>query len=632
MSQQPFQTEVSQLLQLIIHSLYSQKEIFLRELISNASDALDKLRYTTLTDSKMKSFDFDPKVDISFTEGDKPSLTITDSGIGMSKKELQENLGTIAKSGTKNFLSKLTGDAKKDSNLIGQFGVGFYSCFMVADKVEVSSKKAGAKEAWKWVSDGKSGFEITKDVKEINGTTITLHLNDEGKEFSSRWKIENLITKYSDHIDFPIFLTFEDVDYDKEGKEKSRKSKTEQINKAKAFWSRSKNELKKKEYIEFYKTLSHDNDEPTDWIHFKAEGNLEFTILFYIPKKASPDLFRADYQSHVKLYVNRVFITDDDKELLPSWLRFLRGIIDSSDLPLNVSREILQQNRIMAKIKSNSVKKVISKLNELAKDKKKYDPFYKEFGRLLKEGVYQDFENKDSLTELLRFKSTLEDGYTSLKDYVSRMQTDQKSIYYITGENETSLRKSPLLEMYAEKGIEVLILDDEIDEIIIPSIPKYDEKDLKSVNRSGAADELDDKNQEKQKDKEKTLKPTIKKIKDFLGEKVKDVKISNRLSGSPSCIVADENDPTAQMQEIMRSMGQMDMPDIKPILEINPDHEIVKKLATMRKGKSFENAALLLFEQAIIQEGGKLKDPSGFVKRLNEVLSFFSKDKFLKKD
>ena len=621
MSQQPFQTEVSQLLQLIIHSLYSQKEIFLRELISNASDALDKLRYTTLTDSKMKSFDFDPKVDITFTEGDKPSLTITDSGIGMSKKDLQENLGTIAKSGTKNFLSKLTGDAKKDSNLIGQFGVGFYSCFMVADKVEVSSKKAGAKEAWKWVSDGKSGFEITKDVKEINGTTITLHLNDEGKEFSNRWKIENLITKYSDHIDFPIFLTFEDVDYDKEGKEKSRQSKTEQINKAKAFWSRSKNELKKKEYIEFYKTLSHDNGEPTDWIHFKAEGNLEFTILFYIPKKASPDLFRADYQSHVKLYVNRVFITDDDKELLPSWLRFLRGIIDSSDLPLNVSREILQQNRIMAKIKSNSVKKVISKLNELAKDKKKYDPFYKEFGRLLKEGVYQDFENKDSLTELLRFKSTLEDGYTSLKDYVSRMQTDQKSIYYITGENETSLRNSPLLEMYAEKGIEVLILDDEIDEIIIPSIPKYDEKDLKSVNRSGAADELDDKNQEKQKDKEKTLKPTIKKIKDFLGEKVKDVKISNRLSGSPSCIVADENDPTAQMQEIMRSMGQMDMPDIKPILEINPDHEIVKKLATMRKGKSFENAALLLFEQAIIQEGGKLKDPSGFVKRLNDVLA-----------
>ena len=617
MSQQPFQTEVSQLLQLIIHSLYSQKEIFLRELISNSSDALDKLRYITLTDSKMKSFSFDPKINIEFSEGDNPTLTLSDSGIGMSKKDLKDNLGTIAKSGTKNFLSKLTGDAKKDSNLIGQFGVGFYSCFMVANKVEVSSKKAGSKESWKWISDGKSGFEIEKDVKKQNGTTITLHLNDEGKEFASKWKVESLITKYSDHIDFPIYLTSDDIDYDKDGKEKSRKPKTEQINKAKAFWSRSKNELKDKDYIEFYKSLSNDNDDPTDWIHFKAEGNLEFTILFYLPKKASPDLFRADYQSNVKLYVNRVFITDDDKELLPSWLRFLKGIIDSSDLPLNVSREILQQNRIMAKIKSNSVKKVISKLNDLTKNKEKYGIFYDEFGRLLKEGIYQDFENKDALTELLRFKSTHEEGYTSLKDYLGRMLTDQKSIYYITGQNEESLRKSPLLEMYAEKGIEVLILDDEIDEIIIPSIPKYEEKELKSVNRSGAADELE---KDSNKDKEKSLKPIIKKMKDYLGDKVKDIKISNRLSGSPSCIVADENDPTAQMQEIMKSMGQMDMPNIKPILEINPDHEIVKKLKSMRKGKAFENISLLLYEQAIIQEGGKLEDPSEFVKRLNSVL------------
>ncbi len=617
MSQQPFQTEVSQLLQLIIHSLYSQKEIFLRELISNSSDALDKLRYVTLTDPKMKSLKFSPKINIEFSEGDNATLILSDTGIGMSKKDLQDNLGTIAKSGTKNFLSNLTGDAKKDSNLIGQFGVGFYSCFMVADKVEVNSKKAGSKEAWKWVSDGKSGFEISKDVKEKNGTTITLHLNDEGKEFASKWKIESLITKYSDHIDFPIYLTSDDIDYDKDGKEKSRKEKTEQINKAKAFWSRSKNELKDKDYIEFYKSFSHDSDDPTNWIHFQAEGNLEFTILFYIPKKASPDLFRADYQSNVKLYVNRVFITDDDKELLPSWLRFLKGIIDSSDLPLNVSREILQQNRIMAKIKSNSVKKVISKLNDLAKNKEEYNEFYSEFGRLLKEGVYQDFENKDALTDLLRFKSTHEEGYTSLKDYVGRMLTDQKSIYYITGQNEESLRKSPLLEMYAEKSIEVLILDDEIDEIIIPSIPKYEEKELKSVNRSGAADEL---KKDTDKDKLKTLKPIIKKMKDCLGDKVKDIKISNRLSGSPSCIVADENDPTAQMQEMMKSMGQMDMPNIKPILEINPDHEIVKKLKSMRKGKAFENISLLLYEQAVIQEGGKLEDPSEFVKRLNSVL------------
>ena len=618
MSQHTFQTEVSQLLHLIIHSLYSRKEIFLRELISNSSDALDKLRYLTLTNDTFKSFAFDPKVNLEFADGDNPTLTISDSGIGMSKKDLQDNLGTIARSGTKNFLSKLSGDAKQDSNLIGEFGVGFYSCFMVADKIDVSSKKAGNKEAWKWISDGKSGYEIFKDVRKEVGTTITLHLSDEGKEFANRWKIENLVKKYSDHIDFPIFLTFDEIDYDKEGKEKSRKSKTEQINDAKAFWTRSKNDLKSKDYKEFYKNLSFDSEDPFDWIHFKAEGSLEFTILLYIPKKAPLDIYRADYQSGVKLYVNRVFITDDDKELLPTWLRFVRGIIDSSDLPLNVSREILQQNRIMNKIKSNSVKKILDKLNSLAKDKKKYSEFYNEFGRLLKEGVYQEFEHKEALTELLRFKSTNEDGYVSLREYVDRMVTDQKSIYYITGQNEISLRESPLLEMYADKNMEVLLLDDEIDEIIIPSVPKYDEKELKSVNRSGAADEL---SEESDKDRAKELKPLIKRIKKILGDKVKDVKISNRLSDSPSCIVTDENDPTAQMQEIMRSMGQVDMPNIRPILEINPDHEIVKKLKTKPKGKSFENISLLLYEQALIQEGGKLENPSEFVKRLNSIMA-----------
>ena len=618
MSQHTFQTEVSQLLHLIIHSLYSRKEIFLRELISNSSDALDKLRYLTLTNDTFKSFAFDPKVNLEFADGDNPTLTISDSGIGMSKKDLQDNLGTIARSGTKNFLSKLSGDAKQDSNLIGEFGVGFYSCFMVADKIEVSSKKAGNKEAWKWISDGKSGYEISKDVRKEAGTTITLHLSDEGKEFANRWKIENLVKKYSDHIDFPIFLTFDEIDYDKEGKEKSRKSKTEQINDAKAFWTRSKNDLKSKDYKEFYKNLSFDSEDPFDWIHFKAEGSLEFTILLYIPKKAPLDIYRADYQSGVKLYVNRVFITDDEKELLPTWLRFVRGIIDSSDLPLNVSREILQQNRIMNKIKSNSVKKILDKLNSLAKDKKKYSEFYNEFGRLLKEGVYQEFEHKEALTELLRFKSTNEDGYVSLREYVDRMVTDQKSIYYITGQNEISLRESPLLEMYAEKNMEVLLLDDEIDEIIISSVPKYDEKELKSVNRSGAADEIAE---ESDKDRAKELKPLIKRIKKILGDKVKDVKISNRLSDSPSCIVTDENDPTAQMQEIMRSMGQVDMPNIRPILEINPDHEIVKKLKTKPKGKSFENISLLLYEQALIQEGGKLENPSEFVKRLNSIMA-----------
>ena len=617
MAQQNFQTEVSQLLHLIIHSLYSQKEIFLRELISNSSDALDKLKYLTLTQDDFKSMKFEPKVELSFEEGDSPTLTIRDTGIGMSKKDLKDNLGTIARSGTKNFLSKMSGDAKKDSNLIGQFGVGFYSCFMVSDKVEVISKKAGQKQANKWISDGKSGFEIVSDKTEEIGTTIILHLNDEGKEFASRWKIQSTVKKYSDHIDFPIFLSFEETEYDDEGKEKGKTPKTEQVNDATAFWKRPKNELKKKDYNEFYKTLSYDTDDALDWIHSTAEGTLEFTVLFFIPKKAPADIYRADYQPGVKLYVNRVFITDDEKELLPTWLRFVKGVIDSSDLPLNVSREILQQNRIMAKIKSNSVKKVLDKLKTISKNKDKYEGFYNEFGRLLKEGVYQEFEHKEALTELLRFKSTKEDGYVSLQDYVDRMDSDQNSIYYITGTNESALRDSPLLEMYKEKNIEVLILDDEIDEIIMPSIPTYKEKDLKSVNRSGAADDL---KKESDKDKEKEVKPLIKKIKSILGDKVKDVKPSNRLSDSPSCIVADENDPTAQMQEIMRATGQVGMPEIKPILEINPNHDIIKKLVGMRKGKFFDDSVLLLYEQALLQEGVKLENPAGFVKRLNKLM------------
>ena len=618
MSQHTFQTEVSQLLHLIIHSLYSHKEIFLRELISNSSDALDKLRYLTLTKDEYKSLSFEPKLNLEFKEGDNPTITITDSGIGMSKKELQDNLGTIARSGTKSFLTKLSGDAKKDSQLIGQFGVGFYSSFMVADRVDVVSKKAGNKEAWKWTSDGQSGFEIVKDVKKDNGTVITLYLNEEGKEFASRWQIESLVKKYSDHIDFPIFLTYSEIDYDKDGNEKSRNLKTDQINDAKAFWTRSKNDLKNKDYREFYKSMANDMEDPYDWIHFRAEGSLEFTILFYIPKNASPDIYRADYQSGVKLYVNRVFITDDDKELLPTWLRFVKGIIDSSDLPLNVSREILQQNRIMAKIRSNSVKKILDKLKTIAGDKEKYAQFYEQYGRLIKEGVYQDFEHKEALTDLLRFNSTKEEGLVSLREYTGRMREEQKSIYYITGQNQISLQNSPLLEMYDKKDIEVLILDDEIDEIIITGVPKYDDKELKSVNRSGAADDFSD---DSDKDTQKSLKPVLKKIKKLLGEKVKDVKVSNRLNDSPSCIVADENDPTAQMQEMMRSMGQPDMPQIMPILEINPSHEIVLKLKEKTKQKSFDNVALLLYEQALIQEGVKLEDPAGFVKRLNSVIA-----------
>ena len=617
MSQHSFQTEVSQLLNLIIHSLYSHKEIFLRELISNASDALDKLRYLTLTNDDFKSLNFDPKVSMEFVDGDNPTLTISDTGIGMSKKELEDNLGTIARSGTKNFLSKMSGDAQKDAQLIGQFGVGFYSSFMVADHVDVVSRKAGNKEAWKWSSDGKSGFEIVKDVKKDNGTVITLYLNDEGKEFANRWQIENLVKKYSDHIDFPIFLTYPDIEYDDEGKEKSRTSKTDQVNNAKAFWTRSPKEVKKKEYKEFYKSLSNTMDDPFEWVHYRAEGSLEYTILFFIPSKASPDIYRADYQSGVKLYVNRVFITDDDKELLPPWMRFVKGIIDSSDLPLNVSREILQQNRVMANIRSNSVKKVLDKLQTVAKNKEKFAEFYEQYGRLIKEGVYQDFEHKDALTDLLRYESTKEDGLVSLKEYVDRMKDDQKSIYYITGQNQISLRNSPLLEMYEKKGIEVLILDDEIDEIVISSVPKYDEKELKSVNRSGAADDF---SEDKDKNKEEALKPVLKKIKKILGDRVKDVKVSSRLSDSPSCVVVDENDPTAQMQEMMRSMGQAELPDVKPILEVNPNHKIIKKLKDKIKQKSFNDIAFLLYEQALIQEGVKLDNPAEFTERLNKVI------------
>ena len=618
MSQHSFQTEVGQLLHLITHSLYTNKEIFLRELISNASDALDKMRYLTLTNDDFKSLSFDPKINIEFKDGDNPTLTLTDTGIGMSQQDLEENLGTIARSGTKNFMENMSGNEKKDSQLIGQFGVGFYSCFMVADKVDVSTKKAGEDEAWLWTSDGQSGYEMSKEVRKEPGTTITLHLNEDGKEFASRWRVENLVKKYSDHIDFPIFLTYDEIDYDKDGKEKSSKSKTDQINDAKAFWTRAKSDLKKKDYIEFYKSLSYDTEDPFDWIHTKAEGNLEYTLLFYIPKTASPDIYRTDYQTGVKLYVNRVFITDDEKELLPTWLRFVKGVIDSSDLPLNISREILQQNRIMSKIKSNAVKKILNKLKKIAKDKDKYATFFDQFGRLIKEGVYQDFDHKDALTDLLRFKSTKEAGLVSLKEYVDRMDSDQKSIFYITGQQESSLRNSPLLEIYDKKDIEVLILDDEIDEIIISSVPNYDEKDLKSVNRSGAADDI---SEDADKDSEKSTKPVLKKIKKVLGDKVKDVKVSSRLSDSPSCIVADENDPTAQMQEIMKSMGQTGMPEIKPILEINPNHEIVEKLKSMTRQKGFDDIALLLYEQALIQEGVTLEDPAGFVNRLNKAIS-----------
>ncbi len=617
MSKHQFQTEVTQLLHLIIHSLYSHKEIFLREVVSNSSDALDKLKYLTITDDAFKSMKFDPKINISFAEGDEKRIEISDNGIGMNEEDLVENLGTIARSGTKSFLSNLTGDDKKDSNLIGQFGVGFYSSFMVADKVEVVTRKAGEEEAYRWVSDGKGDYEISKDVRGEQGTTVILHLNENGNEFANRWQIQETIKKYSNHIAFPIFLHYMDTEYDKDGKEKGKTPKTDQINAASAFWKRPKSEVKKKEYSEFYKSISNDFDDPLHYVHTQAEGTLDYTTLFFIPKKAPMDLYYAEYKPGVKLYVKRVFITDDDKELLPTWLRFVKGVIDSEDLPLNVSREILQQNRILAKIKNNSVKKIISELKDMTKDSKNYLEFWKEFGRPIKEGVYQDHENKEALLDLMRFKSVKSDGYTSFADYVDGMKEDQKHIYFITGENEEALRYSPLLELYKNKDMDVLILDDEIDDIIMTSIPKYKEWDLKSVNRSDAAEEL--KSDEDKKD-EDDLKPVIKKIKKVLGDKVKDVVASTRLSDSPSCIVADSNDPTAQVQEMLKAMGQAPTEDIKPILEINPKHPIVKKLTDMRKTKAFDDTCFLLLEQALLIEGVKLENPADFVKRMNAVM------------
>ncbi len=619
MSNHKFQTEVSQLLHLIIHSLYSHKEIFLRELISNSSDALDKLKYLTLTDDTFKSLEFTAQVNINFNEKDK-TLTISDSGIGMNKDDLKDNLGTIARSGTKNFVEILTGDSKKDSNLIGQFGVGFYSSYMVADKVEVISKKAGENTAFKWTSDGKSGYKIEDAEKDTFGTDIILQLNEEGEKYLNRWEIQNIVKKYSNHIPFPIYLHWEEITTKGEGDKKKEKkeNKTEQINAGSAFWKKSKGSLKEKDYNQFYQSIAVDYEDPILHIHTQAEGTLDYTTLFYVPKNAPFDLFNPDFQPGVKLYVKRVFITDNDKELMPTYLRFIRGVIDSEDLPLNVSREILQKNRVLAKIKNNSVKKILSELLKYSEDKKKYTDFIDKFGIPIKEGLYQDHDNRDDLLELVRFKSTTEDGYVSLAEYASRIKTDQKVIYYIVGDDEATLKNSPLLEMYNEKEIEVLIMDQDIDEFVIPTINKYKEHDLKSVNFSDAAEEL---KTDEDKKEETNIKPLLKKMKKVLGEQVKDVTASSRLKDSPSCIVADSNDPTAKMQELMRAMGQPGQQDIKPILEINPSHAIIIKLKNMKKSKSFDDISQLLLDQAVLLEGAKLKNPTDFVDRLNTILT-----------
>lgn len=658
MAKHEFQTEVNQLLKLIIHSLYSNKDIFLREIVSNGSDALDKLKYLTVSDEAYKSIKFEPRIDITFDENAN-LLAVQDSGIGMNEEDLNNNLGTIARSGTKAFMEALTAEAAKDSALIGQFGVGFYSAFMAAKKIDVYTRKAaGDGKIWHWSSDGSNSYDIDEiaadsvtakkygfDKAELSGSVIEMHLNDDSKEFASRWKIEELIKKYSDHIAFPIYLHYEQKKYDDKGKVTGSENKVDQVNSASALWKRSKSELKEADYNEFYKTIGHDGQDPLHYVHTHAEGTQEYTTLFFVPQSAPFDMYQADYKSGVKLYVKRVFITDDDRELLPSYLRFVRGIIDSEDLPLNVSREILQQNRILETIKSASVKKLLSEFKKMGEaadkaraveeakrtddDKKaieKWGKFVKNFNRPMKEGLYSDYANRDEIAEIVRFKSTDESGkgegnYTSFADYVQRMKPDQKAIFYISGSDEKNLRANPLVKAYTEKGFEVLIMDDEIDDIVIPGFGKYkNEFELKAVNRSGSDEDLGGDKKEAEK-KEKEFKPVTDKIAKALGEKVKEVKLSKTLSGeNPSCIVVDENDPSYQMIQMMKAMGQPG-PDLKPILEVNGDHPIVARLKDTDDEAVIKDVSEVLLTQALMIAGMEIKEPAEFVKSLNNLLS-----------
>ncbi|MCT7534572.1 molecular chaperone HtpG [Aliarcobacter cryaerophilus] len=632
MAKHQFQTEVGQLLHLMTHSLYSNKEIFIRELVSNSSDAIDKLNYLRLTDEKLKeSFaSWKGEINISFDEKDK-SLTIVDNGIGMNEEDMINSIGTIAKSGTKSFVEALTGDAKKDSNLIGQFGVGFYSVFMVADKVDVISKKAGEETAYKWSSTGTGEFDLAPCTKETNGTVIYIKLkDDEVSEFASKYRIKNIVEKYSNHIAYPIFLNYDEEvtqtlseEDKKAGKEATKKieRKHEQINEATALWTQAKAKLKQEDYNNFYKSISQDSSDPLLTIHTKTEGVNEYTTLFYIPQIAPMDMYRADYQSGIKLYVKRVFITDDDRELLPTYLRFVRGIIDSEDLPLNVSREILQENRILANIKQSSVKKILSEIKKLSKDEEKYSQFISQYNRALKEGVYQDYTNKESILELLRYKSTADEKkLTSLEDYKNRASTEQKAIYYIVGDNEKVLRNSPLLESYKKNNIEVLILDDkEIDEIITPTIGAFKEWQFTDIT-TAQAPKVEVNEEEKQKIEEE-FKDIVSKIKDKLGSEVKDVKITSRLDSFASCITKDAGDAQmAAMAHMFRAMGQ-EAPEIKPILEINPNHEIVKKLQSSTNDELIEDVSWILLDLAKISEGVDVSDKVAFAKRLTKITS-----------
>ncbi|MEI5638266.1 MULTISPECIES: molecular chaperone HtpG [unclassified Pseudoalteromonas] len=622
-----FQTEVKQLLNLMIHSLYSNKEIFLRELVSNASDAADKLRYLALQNGDLYEGDADLRVRIS-VDKDAKTVTIADNGIGMTRDEVISSLGTIAKSGTAEFFKNLTGDQAKDSQLIGQFGVGFYSAFIVADKVTVRTRKAGEKHAIEWESQGEGEFTIADIDKPERGTEITLHLRDDETEFLESYRLRGIVTKYSDHISIPVELYKEPVP-ESEGpdgeKIEAQPGEWEAINKATALWTRDKSEISEEEYKEFYKHVGHDWEEPLTWAHNKVEGKTEYTSLLYIPKKAPFDLYNRERQSGLKLYVQRVFIMDDAEQFMPSYLRFVKGLLDSNDLPLNVSREILQDNKITQAIRKGCTSRVLKMLDRMGKNKPEdYQVFWNEFGNVIKEGPAEDMANKDAIAKLLRFSSTHTDEATqnvSLEQYIERMKEGQDKIYYVVADSFEAAKNSPHLEIFRKKGIEVLLLSDRVDEWMMSHLTEFEEKQIQSITRGDLdlGDMDDEETKKAQEESEKEVEGLIERVKSVLGEKVKEVRFTHRLTDSPACVVADDHDMSSQMQKLMEQVGQA-VPEAKPVFELNPEHQLVKHLNVEQDEDKFAQWSEVLLDQAMLAERGSLKDPAGFVSRLNKLM------------
>jgi len=615
-----FEAEVKQLLHLMIHSLYSNKEIFLRELISNASDAADKLRFNALSNESLYEGDSQLKIRVDFDK-DLRTVTITDNGIGMNRDEVRENIGTIARSGTRHFFESLTGDESKDSQLIGQFGVGFYSSFIVADKVTLETREAGGdpEEGVRWESTGEGNFTLETIAKPERGTKITLHLREGEDEFLEGWKLRSIIRKFSDHISLPIEMKKEHYGEDKD----EQPEEYETVNSASALWAKSKEDISEEAYTEFYKHVSHDFNEPLARLHSRVEGTNEYTLLLYIPSHAPFDLWERDPKHGVKLYVRKVFITDDADKLLPRYLRFIRGVIDSDSLPLNVSRELLQENKLLEKIRSGAVKKLLGLFEDLAKNEPdKYKAFWKEFGQVIKEGVIDDFKNKDRIAKLLRFSSTANDApEVSLDDYVGRMQEGQDKIYYITGDSLSAAKNSPHLEIFRKKGVEVLLLGDRVDSWLADHLTDYEGKHLQSIARG----DLDLGKLEDEKDKEeieavgKDFEEVVGRIKKVLDGKVADVRISHRLTDSPTCLVSEAYGMSRTMERILKEAGQ-NVPGSKPVLEINPGHTLIAKLKDEADETRFADLALILFDQAVLSEGGTIDDPAAFVHNLNKLL------------